>query len=258
MTDGESYIIKPKDPAAIVKLQDPTEVQHLLENPFEVIAQVVSGYFASGNGYWAHAGLRIVQSAFKARLFEQFDRELRMLRDKGKLPEEFSGHKNGYKSWIEVLTILDEEIPDEDRLEALKAMFFAVNKIGIDDGQRVLNYQLFQTAKALNSGELLLMKAVYEGHRNSVFSGSQSQVSLDVWARTMASRLGHGLASLVIRDSNALEEQGLINARLPLGGTPTGARAAADHWVNPAQARITDLGIRFCENLQIYEVEKRL
>ena len=36
-------------------------------------------------------GFRIVQAAFKARLFEQFDRELRELRKKGKLPDEFSG-----------------------------------------------------------------------------------------------------------------------------------------------------------------------
>jgi hypothetical protein len=28
----------------------------------------------------------------------------------------------GYKSWVELLTILDEEVPDEDRLQALKAM----------------------------------------------------------------------------------------------------------------------------------------
>jgi hypothetical protein len=253
MTDGESYILKPKDAALIVKLQDPTEIQRLLQKPLEAVAEVVSGYFASGNGYLAHAGFRIVQGAFKARLFEQFDHELRELRKKGKLPEEFSGNKNGYKSWIELLTILDEEIPDEDRLEALKAMFFAVNKIGIDDRQRVLNYQLFQIAKRLTSGELLLMKAVYEGYKNNDFAGA-GQLYLDGWARKMAGRLGHSLASLVVRDSNTLEQQGLITARLGSEGSPF---AAPDHMVSPAQARITDLGIRFCENLQTYQVEKR-
>jgi hypothetical protein len=255
MTDNESFILKPKDSALIVKLQDPTELQRLLENPLEAIAEVVSGYFASGNGYWAHAGLRIVQGAFKARLFEQFDRELRELRKKGKLPGDFSGNKNGYKSWIELLTVLDEEVPDEDRLEALKAMFFAVNKVGIGDKQRVLNYQLFQIAKRLTSGELLLMKAVFEGYRNNDFSGS-GMIALDSWARNMSSRIGHGLASLVIRDSNALEQQGLINARIATGGATVALYAAADHTVHPAQARITDLGIRFCENLQTYQIEK--
>ena len=255
MTDDGSYILKPKDTALIVKLQDPTELQRLLDNPLEAIAEVVSGYFASGNGYWAHAGFRIVQGAFKARLFEQFDRELRELRRKGKLPDDLSGSKNGYKSWIELLTILDEEIPDEERLEALQAMFFAVNKVGIDDRQRVLNYQLFQIAKRLTSGELLLMKAVYQGYRHNDFSGS-GMVSLEAWARAMASRVGHGLASLVIRDSNALEQQGLINSRLATGGMTVAVFAAADHTISPAQARITDLGIRFCENLQTYEVEK--
>jgi len=255
MTDRESYILKPKDAALIVKLQDPTELQRLMENPIQVIAEVVSGYFASGNGYLAQAGFRIVQGAFKAGLFEQLDRELSELRKRGKLPDDFSGNKNGYKSWIELLSILDEEIPDEDRLEALKAMFFAVNKVGIDDRQRVLNYQLFQITKRLTSGELLLMKAVYEAYRNSEFSGT-GQMYLEGWARSMSSRLGHGLASLVVRDSNALEQQGLINARLAVGNMPVAASAASDHMVNPAQARITDLGIRFCENLQTYQIEK--
>jgi hypothetical protein len=255
MTDGGSYIQIPRDYSSIVKLQDPTELQRLLENPLEIISQIVSGYFASGNGYTAHAGFRIVQSAFKARLFESFNRELRELREKGKLPEEFSGNKNGYQSWIELLTVLDEEVPDEDRLEALKAMFFAVNKIGIDDKQRVLNYQLFQIAKSLKSGELLLMKAVYEGYRNSDLSGSH-QINVGVWASTMANRLGHGLASLVIKDSSALEQQGLIAGRDSIGGVAPALFPAPEHFVNSARARITDLGVRFCENLKTYETEK--
>jgi hypothetical protein len=49
MTDGESFILKPKDTALIVKLQDPTELENLLAKPFEVIAEVVSGYLASGS-----------------------------------------------------------------------------------------------------------------------------------------------------------------------------------------------------------------
>jgi len=31
--DNESYIIKPKDPSAIVRLQDPTVIEQILENP---------------------------------------------------------------------------------------------------------------------------------------------------------------------------------------------------------------------------------
>jgi hypothetical protein len=50
--DEGSYIIKPKDPSAIVRLQDPTVIQQLLEQPLTVIAESLAGYFSVGNGFW--------------------------------------------------------------------------------------------------------------------------------------------------------------------------------------------------------------
>ena len=45
---------------------------------------------------------------------------------------------------------------------SLKAMFYAVNKVGIEDGQRIAAYQLWQIAKVLTSGELLLLKTIHD------------------------------------------------------------------------------------------------
>ncbi len=138
MSDDESYIIKPKDPQAIVKLQDPSVIERLLDEPAAVLAGVVSEYIKSRNGYFATVGTRLVQ----ARLFQQLGREIDDLRAKGKLPKDFSENPNGYKSWVELLTILDEESPDAERLEALKAMFYGVNQVAITDQERILQYQL--------------------------------------------------------------------------------------------------------------------
>ena len=107
MSDDESYIIKPKDPQAIVKLQDPSVIERLLDEPAAVLAGVVSEYIKSRNGYFATVGTRLVQAAFKARLFQQLGREIDDLRAKGKLPKDFSENPNGYKSWVELLTIVD-------------------------------------------------------------------------------------------------------------------------------------------------------
>ncbi|MFZ0289308.1 MAG: hypothetical protein WBW98_04110 [Candidatus Sulfotelmatobacter sp.] len=114
----EGYILKPKDPSAIVRLQDPTVIQQLLEQPLTVIAESLAGYFSVGNGFWAAAGTRLAQAALKGRVFQQFEREFKNLRDKGKIPDDFAEKKYRYKSWVELLTVLDEEVPDEDRLEA--------------------------------------------------------------------------------------------------------------------------------------------
>ncbi len=258
MSDEESYIIKPTDPSAIVKLQDPTVIEQLLEQPFPVIAELTAGFIASGNGFWAGVGCRLAQAALKGRVFEQFAKEFKELRDKGKIPDDFAEKKNGYNSWVELLTILDEETPDEERLEALKAMFFAVNKIGLQDVHRILNYQLFQIAKKLSSGELLLLKALDSACRNGVLPSFDQRVNLDLWAMKVAGHMGHGLSFLVIRDSIALEEQGLINTREEEPGIrSTAPRGGGNYVVNARNARLTDLGYKFCENIKDYQIEMK-
>jgi|SRR5229473_269994 len=182
MDDGR-YIIKPKDPSAIVRLQDPTVIEEILENPLPVLAEIVTGYIETGNGFWAGFGARLAQAALKGRVFEQFGREFKQLRDKGKIPDNFAEKKYGYKSWVELLTVLDEEVPDEDRLEALNAMFYSVNKIGVTGGEKIANYQLFQLAKRLTSSQLLLLRS----HMNEPRRRSSS--------RTRHSELRSGLIS---------------------------------------------------------------
>jgi hypothetical protein len=63
---------------------------------------------------------------------------------------------------VELFTVIVNETPDEDRLEALKAMFYSVDKMHATGGERVANYQLFQIAKKLTSGQFLYLRASYE------------------------------------------------------------------------------------------------
>ena len=42
------------------------------------------------------------------------------LREKGKINDRFAESKYGFQSWVELHTIIDDDTPHEDRLEALK------------------------------------------------------------------------------------------------------------------------------------------
>ena len=117
---------------------------------------------AEGPKQLAVYGGKIAQAALKGHLFEEVAREVNRLREKGKIDENFGETKYGYQSWVQLLTIIDNECPDPDRLEALKAMFFSVNRVNAADWEKVLAYQLFQIAKEVTSSQLLLMKACYE------------------------------------------------------------------------------------------------
>jgi hypothetical protein len=256
LSDEESYIIKPSDPSAIFKLQDPTTIEQLLEQPFSVIAEVTAGLIASGKNFYAVAGCRLAQAALKGKVFERFAREFKELRDKGRIPDDFAEKRNGYNSWVELLTILDEETPDEERLEALKAMFFAMNKIGTLDAERILNYQLFQIAKQLSSGELLLLKAIVTSMQRGVFSLNDQRVTLRLWAMKVAGVMGHGLGFLVLRDSNALEQQGLINTKeIDQRVQPNTVSDGGNYLVDATRGRLTDLGQKFLDNIASYHIE---
>jgi hypothetical protein len=242
--DEGSYIIKPKDPSAIVRLQDPTVIQLLLEQPLTVIAESLAGYFSVGNGFWAAAGTRLAQAALKGRVFQQFEREFRCLREKGKIPDNFTDKKYGYKSWVELLTVLDEEVPDEDRLEALNAMFYSINKIGVTDGERIANYQLFQIAKKLTSGQLLLLKVAHERATEKDFK-PVANLSTNGWLEMASERLGHKITGLVEQDERVLMKNGLL----------TGRSWSDESGINDGNGRLTPLAFKFCENLQTYQTD---
>src|SRR6266566_2559984 len=190
---------------------------------------------------------RIVQAIFKAKLFQQVSREIKELREKGKIPDDFAEKPYGFDSWVELFRVIDEEAPNAEKLKAVKAMFYAVNRINVSDAERILNYQLFQIAKNLTSGELLLLKIIYEEYKSGGFPRGAQHKSLGEWAKRIAEKCGHKLGALVERDERALVNQGLIS-----GHTNPGHPSAM---VNENNERLTDLGIRFCENIQRYEIE---
>jgi hypothetical protein len=252
----KKIILKPRELFSDAILpQNADELARFMDQPLMAIAEAITGALATGPKAWTLMTGHIVQGMLKGKLWQQVSREIKELRDKGKIPGDFADaekYKYGFKSWVELLTIIDEEAPDTDRLEALKAMFYAVNRIDVDDGQRIVAYQLFQISKRLTSGELLLLREVFVAYGTGLYA-SPERVVMTGWASDMAGRLGHGLSSLVIRDQNALVEEGLLTPRIDVS---PGQYQPNQIWVSKLNARITDLGIRFCENLKTYEVVK--
>jgi hypothetical protein len=65
-----------------------------------------------------------------------------------KIPDDFEEKKYRRRSWVEILTAaLEEETPDEGRLEALKAMLHALNQLNATDAQRASAIVPFRIAE---------------------------------------------------------------------------------------------------------------
>jgi hypothetical protein len=232
--DNLSIVQSPRDHFDIIKLEDPRFLETFLDQPLTFIAETITGALATGPRGMLASGSRIVHALLKGRLFIQWGYEFKTLRDAGRLKEDFADTKYGFQTWVELMSIIDEESPDADRLDALKAMFYAVNKVNADDAQRIQAYQFWQIAKQLKSGDLILLKAMSE-------IGDSSPSNID-WAGFMAERSGLGIAELV-----QLHEKNLSDRKLIVSKT--------DRATNRADAIITRFGRRLCEHIQTYQID---
>ncbi len=158
MSDDASYIVKRRDPAEIIQSRDSAALSEFLKDPRSIIAGVLIEGFSHGPSAFAEPLIRVGVAALTGRALEQFANEIKTLREKGKIPDDWAEKPQGFQTWVELLRVIDEESPDEERLEAMKAMFFAVNGVNKTDAERILAYQLFQVAKKLSSNDLLVLK----------------------------------------------------------------------------------------------------
>lgn len=200
----------------------------------------MTGALAVGKTGTMVTGGRIVQALLKGKLFQQFGNEFKKLRKAGQIPDDFAEKKYGFQTWVELMSIIDEESPDADRLDALKAMFYEVNKINATDGERVSAYHLWQITKGLSSGEILLLKAAFE--QRGTYSSSDT--GYGQWELRMANSIGHGVTGLIGLHERKLTELGLFSPRM--WGDGSG--------ISPSNARLTALGVRVCENIKDYQI----
>jgi hypothetical protein len=229
-----SIVQSPRASFDIVKLEDPRFLESFLDEPATFIAETITGALATGPKGMLASGGRIVHALLKGRLFIQWGEEFKTLRDAGRLKEDFAETKYGFQTWVELMAIIDEDAPDADRLEALKAMFYAVNKAKAEDAERIQAYQLWQIAKRMNSAELLLLKAM---------NGEDEQSRN--WERHIAEKSGLGLLELVALYEKSLSELKLIQSRFDYV-SGAGRRNAAV---------ITALGQTLCNNIETYQID---
>jgi hypothetical protein len=229
--------------------QNKDELAKFMDQPFPAIAEIIMGALANGLKGWPLVAGRIVQGAFKGQMFQQVNRTIKEFRQKGKLPEDFTEQPMGAKTWTELFQIIDEETPDEVRLDAIMAMFMAVNKPNKGNQEKIIDYQLFQAAKRLNSGELFLLKKLYDLYKVSWQATPTygTPVIVEEWAELVAKKIGHNLSNLVVRDERKLVAEGLLSNYVSSSDSlPHQAQVKTEN------ARLTPLGIRFCGLIEEY------
>jgi hypothetical protein len=243
-----AYIVRQRDYADVAHLQNATAMERFLDQPAHAIAGQIADWLLLGTKALILSGPKIATAAITVKVLEQFGKELSNWKKNGSIPEDFAGRKPGWSSFVELFAEIDSNPTDEERLDALKAMFLAANRTNATDGERAVAYQLFQVAKRLNSGELFLLRTIYVASLSRTVVG-ETTINIQMWAEGVAAMMGHQLSALVLRDERTLVDQGLISARLN--------NFPQEVVRENATARLTDLGIRFCQNIETYRNEPK-
>lgn len=232
--DNESLVLVPRDYTDIAKLREPNILDQLRERPIATALEIVTGAAAGGaKGLFVSMG-RIAQSILKADLQYGVIAEMKRLSDAGRIPEDIGRTKYGAHTWAEFMKIIDDDPPDADRLEALKAAFYAVNKVDAGDAQRVVAYRLWQVAKRLDSGDVMLLKAMYEAAPNL------DSTPTNQWHQRAAEKSGLGIGELVGLSESHLRDLRLIKETGAVGGSVS---------------VITNLGRQIVQSIQTYKLD---
>ena len=169
-----SYVLADRDYADIAHLENPTVIERVFARSRGEAAAYVGSLLESGVLRYALTGPKVAFTAMVIEALGDLCREIAAWKKDGRIPEDFSGRKWGYQSWVELLREIDSNPVDSDRLKALMAMFLAANNPGAGEAEQILAYQLFQVAKKLSSGDLLVLKAALTLPRTSGHDSAQN------------------------------------------------------------------------------------
>ena len=225
----------------IIPFRDPALLEQFLDQPLTKIAEGITGALSLGRSDAVLLSGRLVQAALKGKIFQQWAREMKQLIEKGKINEDYAETRYGFKSLAELLEFIASEVPDEDRLKAVKSMFVALNSPGIEEGEQIVRYQLFQISKRLSGSQLLTIKATYSLSKRVDFAAMHAGAK--EWLTMVSKEMGHNVLGLVERDDSTLITEGLITDR----------QHPDRSGIDGRNARLSDLGIKFCEYLVKYE-----
>lgn len=243
ITRPGSYVLAGRDYADIVHLENPSVIERMLSGTRQEATAYVSDLLRSGISKYIIAGPKVAMAAITVQALNDFWEQVSEWRRQRKLPEDLSGRKRGYQSWVELLREIETSPTDSDRLDAMKAMFLVVNSPDANDGTQILAYQLFQISKKLSSGDLLVLKAAYADKGNA-----KGHESARDWLVRTANFLGHGATALIEQHERVLVGYGLLSPRINPDQFGNGLAVILEN------GRLTDLGVAFCRIIENYDL----
>jgi len=141
----------------LAQLDDRTWIERLLNEPMIVFAETLTGALSQPSLVRFALG-KCVQARLKGRLIQEFGIQLRVLREAGKIKEDYFATHSQQATLKDFLKFIDDDPPDEEVFKALKSIFFCGVEKSATAADELKAYHLLQVCKQLRSAEILLLR----------------------------------------------------------------------------------------------------
>lgn len=189
------------------------------------LAAVIKGVKKTPAGEHLGAVYRLIKSHVTQNLSTQVLMEIDGYFKKGLIEESTLDKPIVQSTFLELLKFIDEEVPDEERIKTMKAIFLSSAVCGASEEDQKLAYILIRLTKRLDSADILILKAAHK-----------------IWSN----EVGHNISELV-----ANQEPKLVGFHLFDGSRDSEHEGSGRMRVT--NFRLTDLGKSLIEFIITYE-----
>lgn len=210
-----------------------------LEEPLINIVATLTSALSLGKVEAIQIGGRLTQALIQGKFKKQIAEELIALRDQGKIDNDYIGSNKGFKSFSDLLISLEEEVMDEEKFNAVKAAFYAINALNLEEKERAYYTLIFNQIRKLSSTQILILSISYKRYKTK---GGFHNSDKTAWLTDIALQLGHQSTEILEIEERGLMEYRLLSPRK--GGDQSG--------IDVQNARLTKLGIDTCKILEKY------
>lgn len=186
-----------------------------------------------------------LQRLRSSNLLKAFQDEWTVLREKGRIAEDYQFTEQFISNLHEMLDFLEKDIPDETRFKVLKKIILVAAQEAVSDRTNFLPGQYIKIAKSLSSGEIMVLFTCYKIYKENLVNTSTFH-SADQWLQTIANYSALDFPEFVESFEQELIKKKLISDRshsdrsgVTLGG----------------YFRLTGLGFSFCKYISNYDDE---
>ena len=211
------------------------ETEDVLATTMESIVAGLMGIASSERKELILAVGHIFQRARAYGFLEALTREWNEFQAKGKVDPDYTKSEQHRACLQELLDFLDKDSPDQIRFDAIKSIFLSAATEHLSSRDSFLPQQYMRTCRSLSSGEVVVLKTIYETVQQDKWNRKEN--SSVAWLRAVAARSGLQHVELVEVHERCLIEKHLLTPRLH---PDQSGIQLNDHW------RLTDFGWALC------------